>query len=224
MVEAKTAEKFDQVETARRELGLLEYEDAQYQNSDPIPDQKPVPENVWICEISWDRTAGFMRMIIPALEGESQNIWWFKELLGKCQILGTDNMKGRIVMRGIPCVENETLAFRRDPDAKPYPVVEGGEYLPPTHNRLCYFRNQRIWRVRDERGTQKAYEEGTLDQHPELLRYTSSLRGDAHLEFAYEDIVAHIYHKSSVILREEPELGEGVVVCHLYDESLQVVR
>ena len=61
------------------------YEDAQYQNDAPIGPQEPIPAGVHSIELSWDRSRGYMRVIIGGKK------WWFKEYLGKAVIVGTDN-------------------------------------------------------------------------------------------------------------------------------------
>ena len=48
------------------------YEDAQYQASEPIGEQEPIPAGVHDIELSWDRKRGYMRVII---DGKT---WHFK--------------------------------------------------------------------------------------------------------------------------------------------------
>ena len=56
------------------------YEDAQYQSSDPIGYQPPIPAGVHDIELSWDRKRGYMRVIIDGAT------WHFKEYLGKAEV------------------------------------------------------------------------------------------------------------------------------------------
>ena len=69
------------------------YEDAQYQSDAPIGKQEPIPTGVHSIELSWDRSRGYMRIMI----GDQK--WWFKEYLGKAVVVGTDNGRGRITLR-----------------------------------------------------------------------------------------------------------------------------
>ena len=173
------------------------YEDAQYQSSDPIGYQPPIPagihENI---ELSWDRKRGYMRIII---DGKT---WHFKEYLGKAEVTGTDNKRGRIYLRAMARIDGETLTTYRDPLAS-HPVVEG-ERRESTHNRLCYRRQSQEWRLRDER---------LPWNHPEALKFTQSYVGLLSAEWHMADSVAHIYHNGYVIIDKDD-------VAHLYDTEL----
>ena len=184
------------------------YADSQSQNDAHIPAQPPIPAGVHSIEISWSRSAGWMRAIISSDHYRRVNLaldsktWYFKELLGKAQIIGTDNDLGRIQMRAMARVEDETLMLYRAPDAVPHPKVEGVERLE-TYNRLCYRRSHRDWRVRDER----------RPEAQDALAFVTGYVGDASVEWNHLDPVAHIYHKGSVIIA-----ADGLA--HLYDPSL----
>ena len=91
------------------------YEDAQYQSSDPIGYQPPIPAGIHDIELSWDRKRGYMRVIIDGAT------WHFKEFLGRAQILGTDSKRGRINLRAMARIDGETLTTYRDPSAQPHP-------------------------------------------------------------------------------------------------------
>ena len=174
------------------------YEDAQYQSSDPIGYQPPIPagihENI---ELSWDRKRGYMRIII---DGKT---WHFKEYLGKAQLTGTDSKRGRIHLRAMARIDGETLTTYRDPSAHPHPEIEG-ERRESTHNRLCYRRQSGEWRLRDER----------LDWNdPNALVFTKSYVGDLNAEWHTNDSIAHIYHNGYVIIDKND-------VAHLYDTEL----
>ena len=43
------------------------YEDAQYQSSDPIGYQPPIPAGIHDIELSWDRHKGYMRVLVDLL-------------------------------------------------------------------------------------------------------------------------------------------------------------
>jgi hypothetical protein len=173
------------------------YEDSQIQSSVPIGTQAPIPSGIHDIELSWDRKKGYMRIIID------QEYWWFKEYLGKAQILGCDNERGRLYLRAAAYIDNETLIMYRDPDAKPHTHVEGTR-RPETHNRLCYRRPSREWRLRDERLSW---------DHPDALVLTKSYIGDLNAEWHANDSIAHIYHNGYTIIDEDD-------VAHLYDPEL----
>ena len=174
------------------------YEDAQYQNAVPIGVQKAIPSGVHEIELSWDRDKGYMRINIGAEK------WWFKEYLGKAQLLGTDNAKGRIHLRAMARLDGETLVMYRAPDAAPHELMDGTK-RDTTHNRLCYRRAGREWRLRDER---------LPWNHPDALVFASSYVGDMNAEWNKDDPIAHIYHNGWTVLDEHN-------VAHLYDPDLQ---
>ena len=173
------------------------YEDAQYQSTTPIGPQPPIPDGVHDIELSWDRKKGYMRIIIG---GEK---WWFKEYLGKAQVLGTDNQRGRLYLRAIAQINGETLTMWRDPDAPPHGNVLG-KIRRKTHNRLCYRRATEEWRLRDER----------MDwDDPEALVFTKSYVGDLNAEWHANDSIAHIYHNGYAVIDDDD-------IAHLYDPDI----
>ncbi len=89
------------------------YEDAQVQSVTPIESQAPIPPGVHDIELSWDRHRGYMRVII---EGQK---YWFKEYLGKAQVLSCDNKRGRLNLRAMAQIHGETLTMWRDPTLHP---------------------------------------------------------------------------------------------------------
>ena len=113
------------------------YEDAQYQNYRPIGEQPPIPPGVHDIELSWDRSRGYMRIIIGGTHS-----WWFREFLGKAQVLSCDNKRGRLNLRAMARIDNETLTMYRDPNAPPHEEVDG-DRREKTHNRLCNHRRER---------------------------------------------------------------------------------
>lgn len=172
------------------------YEDAQIQSAKPIGPQAPIPPGVHDIELSWDRRKGYMRVII---EGQK---YWFKEFLGKAQVLNCDSKRGRLNLRAIAQINGETLTMWRDPDAPPHKEVEGIR-REKTHNRLCYRRATEEWRLRDER----------MGNHPDALIFTKSYVGDLNAEWHANDSIAHIYHNGFAIIDEND-------VAHLYDTEL----
>ena len=173
------------------------YEDAQYQSTTPIGPQAPIPPGVHNIELSWDRKKGYMRIVIG---GER---WWFKEYLGKAQVLSCDNKRGRLNLRAMARIDNETLTMYRDPAAPAHKIVEG-TVREKTHNRLCYRRPSQEWRLRDER----------MDwNHPDALVLTKSYVGDLNAEWHANDSVAHIYHNGRATITQDG-------VAHLYDTEL----
>ena len=173
------------------------YEDAQYQNAAPIGEQKQIPKGVHMIELSWDRNKGYMRIIIGTEK------WWFKELLGRAQMLGTDNARGRINLRAMATLDGETLVMYRAPGATPHEMVDGTK-RDATHNRLCYRRAGREWRLRDER---------LPWNHPDALIFATSYVGDMNAEWNKLDSIAHIYHNGWTVVDEHN-------VAHLYDPDL----
>ncbi len=129
--------------------------------------------------------------------------FWFKEYLGKAEILGTNNEEGRLYIRAMAQINGETLTMWRDPNAPPHAEVDGVR-REKTHNRLCYRRATEEWRLRDER----------LDwNHPNALVFTKSYVGDLNAEWHANDSIAHIYHNGYAIIDEND-------VAHLYDTEL----
>jgi hypothetical protein len=187
------------------ELAREYYVDTQFQSDAAIGEQAPIPPGIHDIELSWDRRKGYMRIII----GDQR--WWFKEYLGKAQLVKTDNEKGRLHLRAMAILNGETLYMYRDPQAQPHPLVQG-EVREATHNRLCYWRERRMWRLRDERATQK--NQMDLD----ALKYVSSYVGDLSAEWDKRDTVAHIYHNGWSVLETQPD---GKLVAHLYDPDLE---
>ena len=172
------------------------YEDEQYKSTAPIGPQAPIPPGVHDIELSWDRKRGYMRVII---QGQK---YWFKEYLGKAQVLSCDNKRGRLNLRAIAQINGETLTMWRDPDAPPHEEIEGIR-REKTHNRLCYRRASQEWRLRDER----------MGNHPDALIFTKSYVGDLNAEWHKNDTIAHIYHNGYAIIDDDG-------VAHLYDPEL----
>ena len=174
---------------------VILYEDSQYQSDAPIGEQRQIPAGTHDIELSWDRKAGYMRVVI---QGKT---WWFKEFLGKAVVVGTDNERGRINLRGMARLDGETLTLYRPPNAVPHPLVEGAN-REATHNRLCYRRSSRDWRLRDER----------RPDSPDALVFIKSYVGDLSAEWDRRDTIAHIYHNGNTII------SQGIA--HLYDPDL----
>ena len=174
-----------------------DHEGEQYQSTSPLPPQDPIPPGVHDIELSWDRRRGYMRVIIGG------KTWWFKEYLGKAQVLSCDNRRGRLNLRAMAQINGETLTMWRDPNAPPHEKVEGNR-REKTHNRLCYRRLSQEWRLRDER---------LPWNHPDALVLTKSYVGDLNAEWHANDTIAHIYHNGYAIIDKND-------VAHLYDPGL----
>jgi len=182
-------------------------EDQQTQSSAPIGPQPPIPPGIHDIELSWDRRHGWMRIRID------EKSWWFKEYLGRCQVVGTSR-EGRIYIRASARINGETLRMWRDPDALPHPVVDGVARRK-TQNRLCYRRAQCDFRINDD-GTRG---NGFGDRMPDInttspqarkLVYAQSIVGDLNCLWHQQDSIAHIYHVGSIIIDDDGG-------AHLYD-------
>ena len=182
---------------------IVVYGDSQAQNPEPIPEQSPIPRGSHSMRMSWDREEGYMKVVI----GDA--VWYFKELLGKAVVTGTDADVGRIYIDGMASINGETLTLYRSPDAEPHKVVDGLE-LPNTFNRCCYFREQKVWRLRDEEKTARYHAEGKDVHSPDVIRYVKSYVGDGWLSWTARDPYAHIYHQGWTVIDEDN-------VAHLYD-------
>ena len=182
---------------------LAQYTCNQVQSARPIPEQPPVPTGVHDIILSWDLKQGWMKLRIDGV------VWFFKELLGKAVVLGTNTNVGRIHLRGMAASAGDTLTLYRDPKAEPHPVVEGLE-IDKTYNRMCYFREQKVWRLRDEDKTARYHAEGKDIHSPDVIKYVKSYKGDGVLSWAFSDQFAHVYHEGRVIIDENS-------VAHLYD-------
>ena len=177
------------------------YGDSQAQNNDPIGPQPEIPAGVHDIELTWDRHTGYMRIII------NEQKWWFKEFLGRGVVVSTDNERGRLYLRSMARISGETLTLYRGPDEQPHPKVEDRyiKYLlEPTHNRLCYRRETKQWRIRDERKDWN---------NSEALKFVEAYIGDLVAEWDSSDPWAHIYHNGYAIIDTDD-------ICHLYDASI----
>ena len=186
---------------------LAQYTCNQVQSARPIPEQPPVPAGVHDIILSWDLKQGWMKLRI----GDA--LWFFKELLtrGSVTVLGTNTEVGRIHLRGMAASYGEVLTLYRDPKAELHPLVKGLE-MDKTYNRMCYFREQKVWRLRDEEKTAEYAKNGWDLQSPDLLKLVKSYEGDGVLSWAYSDQFAHIYHEGRVIIDEDN-------IAHLYDPN-----
>jgi len=184
-----------------------QYEDQQYQNPDDIPPQAPIPSGTHDIELCWDRKKGWMRIDI------GDQSWWFKEYLGRCQVISTQK-KGRINIRAVARIEGETLTMGRSPDATPHPIA-AGTVRRKTHNRLCYRRAQTDFRVNDDGDERNGFgnripdTDATPPKQRKLV-YVKSYVGDLYCLWNKNDTVAHIYHDGTIIIDEDN-------VAHLYD-------
>ena len=176
--------------------------DNQIQSNEEIGYQEPMPCGIEELELSWDRKKGFMRIII-----KDQGTWYFKELMGKAQLLSADSERGRLYIRAIPFLAGATLYLARAPESVAHARLEEddiAESLQKTNNRLCYNRQETCWRIRDER---KPWMDNSS------RRLVADYVGDISIEWNRDDIVAHIFHKGEILLDNEN-------VAHLYDAEL----
>ena len=176
--------------------------DNQIQSNEEIGYQEPMPCGIEELELSWDRKKGFMRIII-----KDQGTWYFKELMGKAQLLSADSERGRLYIRAIPFLDGDTLYLARDPESVAHERLEEddiAESLQKTNNRLCYNRQETCRRIRDER---KPWMDNSS------RRLVADYVGDISIEWNRDDIVAHIFHKGEILLDNEN-------VAHLYDAEL----
>lgn len=176
--------------------------DNQIQSNEEIGYQEPMPCGIEELELSWDRKKGFMRIII-----KDQGTWYFKELMGKAQLLSADSERGRLYIRAIPFLDGDTLYLARDPESVAHERLEEddiAESLQKTNNRHCYNRQETCWRIRDER---KPWMDNSS------RRLVADYVGDISIEWNRDDIVAHIFHKGEILLDNEN-------VAHLYDAEL----
>lgn len=177
--------------------------DNQIQSDEEIGYQEPMPCGVEELELSWDRNKAFMRIII-----KDQGTWYFKELMGKAQLLSADSERGRLHIRAIPFLDGDTLYLARDPESVLHEPLEESaisETLRQTNNRLCYNRHETCWRIRDER-------KPWMDESSRRL--VVNYVGDIAIEWNHDDVIAHIFHKGVIVLDTDN-------VAHLYDPELQ---
>ena len=181
-------------------LETYEDNDNQFQSDEAIGYQVPMPSDLTTLELSWDRRKAFMRVIIP-----DKGTWYFKALLGKAQLISTDDERGRLYLKAMPLLDGDTLYLYRDLDALPHEKVDGIE-LTPTNNRLCYNRRESCWRIRDERMP-------WMDDASRRL--CKNYVGDINLEWDLNDPIAHIFHKGYITIDNND-------VAHLYDPEIMV--
>jgi hypothetical protein len=172
------------------------YEDQQFLTPAPIGPQVFIPAGDHDIEFSWDRNRGLMRVII---EGE---YYFFKEYGGKIVVTGTNNEKGRILMRGAAELDGEWLSLWRPDDAVAHPVVDG-QVFPRARWRLCYRRSNRDWRLRNE---------DLPWNHPDSLHFVTGYVGDLNGNW-FGDRVAHIFHHGTWIKDKDG-------LAHLYDPGI----
>ena len=181
---------------------------AYLQNPDPIVEQSAMPNSLQLMELSWDRTAGYMRLVIGG-----QGKWYFNQVSGTAEILSADETTGRLSIWAIPSLNNGELVLTRDPAAPPHPMVPDGEIaevLNPTLHRLCYRR--------------QANEDGNMPEHlwqvwqeslfPHHHRFVSNYVGDLSISWPKEDEAPHIFHQGLVVIAANN-------TAHFYDLDLK---
>ena len=60
-----------------------------------------------------------------------------------------------------------------------------------TYNRMCYFRAEEQWRLRDQH---------MAWNHPDALRIIKGYVGDWNIEWPVTDRVAHLFHNGFVVI------------------------
>jgi len=158
--------------------------EAQYQNPAPIGPQSQIPGGVHDMVVSWDRHEGYMSVRAAG------DRWWFKEMLGQALLTGTNNEVGRLHITAKGQINEEQLQLWRPSGAAPHPMVRG-DRREISYNRLCYFRAERKWRLRDQH----------MDwNHPDALRVIKGYVGDWHIEWPMADLIAHLFHNGFVVI------------------------
>ena len=96
---------------------------------------------------------------------------------------------GRLIMRGRLVIQDGTAYLYRGEDE---PYSEPPEGLRENSNwRLCYYRAERNWRLRDEHMAR---------DDPKALRLVSGYAGD--LNITWFDGSTHIFHDGEVVVDE----------------------
>ncbi len=110
--------------------------------------------------------------------------WLCTRLAGNVQMVEALGETGRLIMRGRLVIADGTAYMYRDEDA---PFSEPPKGLrEDSHWRLCYYRAERNWRLRDERTG--------------VLRLVDGYKGD--LNITWFDGSTHIFHDGEVVVDE----------------------
>jgi hypothetical protein len=178
--------------------------EAQFQNPAPIGPQSQLPTGVHDMIVSWDRTEGYMSVRTMG------DRWWFKEFLGTALLTGTDSAVGRLHIRAKGQLNGEQLVLWRPSDAEPHTMVTGTR-REVSYNRLCYFRAEQMWRLRDEK----------MDwNHLDALRVIKGYVGDWNIEWPVQDTIAHLFHKGFVVICDAKcFMHQGGGYGHFYNEE-----
>ena len=101
----------------------------QYVNQSPLPKQDPLPKGTHDWVMSFDLKLAWMkiRQIQENRPMDAWPTWWFKSMVGRPRIIGTDNSVGRIYLTGRAQLKGDTLYLNR-PTSVPilnmvYPIV-----------------------------------------------------------------------------------------------------
>jgi hypothetical protein len=203
-----------------------EVESAQFQNPAPIGPQSQIPLGVYDMEVSWDlgKETGKEGYMSVRAAGSR---WWFKEIIGTAVLNGTNNAIGRIKITAKGKLNGEQLTLWRPNNAPPHPMVRG-ERRDVSYNRVCYFRAEQQWRLRDEYPKQNPLCEKQHRTYQELRQCIGCNKyvelpgyvGDWTVEWPEEDYVAHLFHKGFVVICDagcfmHPYGGYG----HFYTED-----
>lgn len=74
--------------------------------------------------------------------------WRCDRLAGRAEVVATDGRTGRLTLRGKLDVTDGVASMWTAKDAEPDELAEGGH---DSHWRMCYARDVKGWRLRDER-------------------------------------------------------------------------
>lgn len=116
--------------------------------------------------------------------------WLCTRLAGNGQMIEALGETGRLIIRGRLVISAGVAYMYRDEDA-PYAEPPEGE-REDSQWRLCYFRAERNWRLRDQR---------MPFNDPKALRLVSGYAGD--LNMTWYDGSTHIYHSGEVVVDKD---------------------
>ena len=115
--------------------------------------------------------------------------WLCDRLAGNAQMVEAIGATGRLIMRGRLVIQSSTAYIYRDED-QPYATPPEGE-REDSNWRLCYYRADRAWRLRDER-------EPDINK---ALRIVKGYTGD--LSITWYDGSTHIFHEGEVVVDKD---------------------
>lgn len=143
------------------------------------------PKDVQTYQFSYSRSTGKMRFRLEDSE------WLVSTIAGKWEILGTDVNTGNLIVRCKLRVEDDKafVYIPKDVDVEAYTCDIDESRALNSHIRLCYNRQDKAWRVRDERS-------GVL--HSQDIKDYKGV-----MSVNYFDGGPHIFHDGEVFIDEE---------------------